>query len=634
MIDLVWMVPCLPLLGTIANIIFNKNSKLTAMVGSAAVGVAFLMSVGVLFDLLALAPSERSVDVTAYTWIASGNLSLDIAFLIDPLSIVMMLIITGVGFLIHVYSIGYMGADPCCSRYYTYLNLFVFAMLLLVMGNNFLLMFVGWEGVGVCSYLLIGFWCERDKAAKAGIKAFVVNRVGDFAFIIGMLLIFVTTGSLTFKEVFATPESVLGPVVTAITLLLFVGAMGKSAQVPLHVWLPDAMEGPTPVSALIHAATMVTAGVYMVVRCNALFVMSPVTMAVVAVVGAFTAIFAASIGLVQRDIKRVLAYSTISQLGYMFLACGVGAFAAGIFHLMTHAFFKALLFMGAGSVIHTLEHSFSGDKDAQDLRNMGGLKSAMPRTYITMMVAALAISGIFPMSGFFSKDAILWAAFDNSPALWMIGLAAAFMTALYMFRLMFLTFHGKSRLSEAESDSVHETPSVMSVPLILLAGLSVVGGFVGIPIIEGGDLFGEFLSPVIGGAEKSHPPVSLELGLMMLSMGVAVAGIGIAYGIYVARNTVPGHAAPKGLYKILLNKFYVDEVYDTVIVRPIQSISWVFWKVVDVGLIDGLITVSALIVRGIGSIARYMQTGVVQNYALAMVVGAVLIIGYFAGFLR
>jgi NADH-quinone oxidoreductase subunit L len=634
MIDLVWMVPCLPLLGTIVNIIFSKNSKLTAMVGSAAVGVAFLMSIGVLFDLLALAPAERSIDVTAYTWITSGNLSLDIAFLIDPLSIVMMLIITGVGFLIHVYSIGYMGADPCCGRYYTYLNLFVFAMLLLVMGNNFLLMFVGWEGVGLCSYLLIGFWCERDNAAKAGIKAFVVNRVGDFAFIIGMLLIFVTTGSLTFKEVFATPESVLGPVVTAITILLFVGAMGKSAQVPLHVWLPDAMEGPTPVSALIHAATMVTAGVYMVVRCNALFVMSPVSMAIVAVVGALTAIFAASIGLVQRDIKRVLAYSTISQLGFMFLACGVGAFAAGIFHLMTHAFFKALLFMGAGSVIHTLEHSFSGDKDAQDLRNMGGLKSAMPRTYITMMVAALAISGIFPLSGFFSKDAILWAAFDNSPALWVIGLAAAFMTAFYMFRLMFLTFHGKSRLSEAEADSVHETPSVMSVPLILLAGLSVVGGFVWIPIIEGGNRFGEFLSPVIGGAENSHPPVSLELGLMMLSMGVAVAGIGIAYGIYVARSTVPGHAAPQGLHKILLNKYYVDEIYDTVIVRPIKTISWVFWKVIDVGLIDGLITISALLVRGIGSIARYMQTGVVQNYALAMVIGAVLIIGYFAGFLR
>ncbi|MBT5875791.1 MAG: NADH-quinone oxidoreductase subunit L, partial [Candidatus Latescibacteria bacterium] len=461
-----------------------------------------------------------------------------------------------------------------------------------------------------------------------------VNRVGDFAFIIGMLLIFVTTGSLTFKEVFATPESVLGPVVTAITILLFVGAMGKSAQVPLHVWLPDAMEGPTPVSALIHAATMVTAGVYMVVRCNALFVMSPVSMAIVAVVGALTAIFAASIGLVQRDIKRVLAYSTISQLGFMFLACGVGAFAAGIFHLMTHAFFKALLFMGAGSVIHTLEHSFSGDKDAQDLRNMGGLKSAMPRTYITMMVAALAISGIFPLSGFFSKDAILWAAFDNSPALWVIGLAAAFMTAFYMFRLMFLTFHGKSRLSEAEADSVHETPSVMSVPLILLAGLSVVGGFVWIPIIEGGNRFGEFLSPVIGGAENSHPPVSLELGLMMLSMGVAVAGIGIAYGIYVARSTVPGHAAPQGLHKILLNKYYVDEIYDTVIVRPIKTISWVFWKVIDVGLIDGLITISALLVRGIGSIARYMQTGVVQNYALAMVIGAVLIIGYFAGFLR
>ena len=402
----VWLIPCLPLLGAFINVFCNRNPRVSGTIACAAVAVSFVLVLGVFLQLTGLPAGERSVDVVVYSWITAGTFSVDVAFLIDPLSTVMMLVVTGVGLLIHVYSIGYMGKDTCCVRYFSYLNLFMFAMLILVMGNNFLLMFVGWEGVGLCSYLLIGFWCERQSAANAGMKAFVVNRVGDFAFILGLLLIFLYAGSLTFADVFATDPAVLAPVVTAITLLLFIGAMGKSAQVPFHVWLPDAMEGPTPVSALIHAATMVTAGVYMVARCHTLFVQSTTAMTVVAVIGAVTAIFAAYIALTQYDIKRILAYSTISQLGYMFLACGVGYFSAGIFHLVTHAFFKALLFMGAGSVIHALEHAMEEGRDPQDLRNMGGLGSLMPVTYKSMLLATLAIAGIAPFAGFFSKDLI------------------------------------------------------------------------------------------------------------------------------------------------------------------------------------------------------------------------------------
>ena len=632
----VWLIPLLPLLGAFINVFCNRNPRVSGMIACAAVAVSFLLALGVFFRLIGMPAGERSIDVVVYSWITAGTFAVDVAFLIDPLSTVMMLVVTGVGLLIHVYSIGYMGKDTCCVRYFSYLNLFMFAMLILVMGNNFLLMFVGWEGVGLCSYLLIGFWCERQSAANAGMKAFVVNRVGDFAFILGLLMIFLFAGSLTYADVFATDPAVLAPVVTAITLLLFIGAMGKSAQVPLHVWLPDAMEGPTPVSALIHAATMVTAGVYMVARCHALFVQSATVMTVVAVIGAVTAVFAAYIALTQFDIKRVLAYSTVSQLGYMFLACGVGYFTAGIFHLVTHAFFKALLFMGAGSVIHVLEHALEDGKDPQDLRNMGGLSGLMPVTYKSMLLATLAIAGIAPFAGFFSKDLILLGAFVNAPVLWFVGLITAVMTSFYMFRLLFMTFGGKTRLNAQETEKVHESSRVMTIPLVLLAMLSTVGGFIGIPHVfaSGMDRFGEFLAPVFSGlTEVPVPSSSVEMALMVLTLRLAAAGIWGAYAVYIRGNTVFDRLVPRALYTLSLRKFYVDEIYDALIVVPLRKIAWGFWRIVDTAIIDGGLTLAALTVRGVGSVIRYTQTGVVQNYALIMLVGALVVFAYLTGYL-
>ena len=632
----VWLIPFLPLLGAFINVFCNRNPRVSGMIACAAVATSFLLVLAVFFQLIGLPAGERSVDVVVYSWITTGTFAVDVAFLIDPLSTVMMLVVTGVGLLIHVYSIGYMGKDTCCVRYFSYLNLFMFAMLILVMGNNFLLMFVGWEGVGLCSYLLIGFWCERQSAANAGMKAFVVNRVGDFAFILGLLLIFLYAGSLTYADVFAADPNVLAPVITAITLLLFIGAMGKSAQVPLHVWLPDAMEGPTPVSALIHAATMVTAGVYMVARCHALFAQSATAMTAVAVVGAFTAIFAAYIAMTQYDIKRVLAYSTVSQLGYMFLACGVGYFTAGIFHLVTHAFFKALLFMGAGSVIHALEHALEKGKDPQDLRNMGGLSSLMPVTYKSMLLATLAIAGIAPFAGFFSKDLILLGAFVNAPVLWVVALATAVMTAFYMFRLLFMTFGGKTRMNPPETEKVHESSRVITIPLVLLAILSTVGGFIGIPHVfaKGMDRFGGFLAPVFSGLpEAPVPSSSVELALMVLTLLLAAAGIWGAYTVYIRGNTVFDRLVPRALYTLSLRKFYVDEVYDALIVGPIRKIAWGFSRIVDALIIDGGLTLAALTVRSVGNVIRYSQTGVVQHYALIMVIGALVVIVYVTGYL-
>ena len=632
----VWLIPLLPLLGAFINIFCNRNPRVSGMIACAMVAVSFLLVLGVFFQLIGMPEGDRSVDVVVYSWITAGTFSVDVAFLIDPLSTVMMLVVTGVGLLIHVYSIGYMGKDTCCVRYFSYLNLFMFAMLILVMGNNFLLLFVGWEGVGLCSYLLIGFWCERQSAANAGMKAFVVNRIGDFAFIIGLLLVFLYAGSLTYADVFATDPAVLAPVITAITLLLFIGAMGKSAQVPLHVWLPDAMEGPTPVSALIHAATMVTAGVYMVARCHALFAQSVTAMTVVAVIGAVTALFAAYIALTQCDIKRVLAYSTISQLGYMFLACGVGYFTAGIFHLVTHAFFKALLFTGAGSVIHALEHALEKGRDPQDLRNMGGLSSLMPVTYKSMLLATLAIAGIAPFAGFFSKDLILLGAFVNAPVLWVVGLVTAVMTAFYMFRLLFMTFGGKTRLNARETERVHESSRVMTIPLVILAILSTAGGFIGIPHVfaAGMDRFGGFLAPVFSGLpEAPVPSSSVELALMVLTLLLAAAGIWGAYAVYIRGNTVFDRLVPRALYTLSLRKFYVDETYDTLIVGPLRKIAWGFWRIVDNVVIDGGLTLAALTVRGLGNVIRYTQTGVVQNYALIMVIGALAVFAYITGYL-
>ncbi len=473
--ELIWLIPLVPLAGFILNGLFGKNFSKPVIntIACGSVAVSFLLSLNAFFGLLRLDPEARSFEYILFSWIPSGNFSADIGFLLDPLSAVMILVVTGVGLLIHIYSIGYMAHDEGYPRFFTYMNLFMASMLTLVLANNFVLMYVGWEGVGLCSYLLIGFWYEKKSATDAGKKAFIVNRIGDFGFALGIMLLFWTLGSVHFSTVFnLAPQQLAygGGVVTAATLLLFLGATGKSAQVPLYVWLPDAMEGPTPVSALIHAATMVTAGVYMVARCNVLYVMAPTTLLVVAIVGIFTAFYAATIGLFQNDIKRVLAYSTISQLGYMFAACGVAAFGAGIFHLMTHAFFKALLFLGAGSVIHAM----SGE---QDMRRMGGLKGKLPATYTTMIIATLAIAGIPLFSGFFSKDEILWQAFSSpfgSPILWVVGLITAGLTAFYMFRLIYMTFFGERRYDDHTAAHLHESPRVMTVPLMIL-GVPVAG---------------------------------------------------------------------------------------------------------------------------------------------------------------
>ena len=517
MMDYVWLIPLFPLIGFLINGLLGKrlSKNVVGTIGSLAVGLSFLLTVAIFLEFLHLPEGSRVVEKTMFTWISAGSFQAQAAFLIDPLSLVMLLVVSGVSTLIHIYSVGYMHDDPGFYRYFSYLNLFVFNMLLLVSANNFLLMFVGWEGVGLCSYLLIGFWYERRSASDAGKKAFVVNRIGDFGFLLGIFIIFWTFGTLNFREVFAAaaPHFAVGSVViTAATLCLFLGATGKSAQIPLYVWLPDAMEGPTPVSALIHAATMVTAGVYMLARCSALFVLAPISMTVVATVGLLTAFFAATMGMAQNDIKRVLAYSTVSQLGYMVLACGVGAFVSGIFHLMTHAFFKALLFLGSGSVIH-------GMHGQQDMRHMGGLRKHMPITYWTFVVATLAISGIFPFAGFFSKDEILFNTLvDGHVLYWGVATVAALITAFYMFRAVFMTFHGEERFDHHKVHP-HEAPWTMAVPLIILAVLSAVGGFVGFPIIEGAHKFKEFLAPSIAVLHpEAHHPMSFEIFMMAFSM--------------------------------------------------------------------------------------------------------------------
>jgi len=612
--------------------------KLVAFIGPAVVGVAFVVSLLSVIALAARSPHDRLFVQVLFPWIQAGGFSAPAALQLDPLSSVMILVVTGVGFLIHVYSVGYMSHEKAFARYFVYLNLFTFAMLVLVLGSNYLVMFVGWEGVGLCSYLLIGYWYEKKSASDAGKKAFIVNRVGDFGFILGLFLLFWTFGTVNYTEVFAkipmlSASGVLTTeTATAITLLFFIGAIGKSAQIPLYVWLPDAMEGPTPVSALIHAATMVTAGVYMVARSNALYLLSPVSMGVVAVIGAATAIFSATIGITQNDIKRVLAYSTVSQLGYMFLACGVGAFTAGIFHLMTHAFFKALLFLGSGSVIHAL----SGE---QDMRKMGSLKKHLPITFTTMFIATLAIAGIPGLSGFFSKDEILWKAFSSphgNIVLWAIGALAAGITAFYMFRLVFLTFFGASRMEPQVEKHVHESPGSMTVPLMLLAVFSVIGGWVGIPEVLGGhNYFEEWLAPVFAhgaaaGHGAAHHPVALELGLMAGSVAVALFGIGLAYYLYRVRTEKPEKIAgtvPR-LYDVVYNKYYVDEIYDVVIVRRIVDGSVWLWRAFDAAFIDGIVNGVASLVRGTGDRLRRVQTGVVGNYAFSLLLGAVLIVGY------
>jgi NADH-quinone oxidoreductase subunit L len=651
-----WIIPLLPLAGAAINGLFGKrfSRRTVAAVALGFCGAAFLMALWISAQIssLFLPYSE-----TLGTWIRSGSFSVDFAFYLDQLSLVMLLVVTGVGFLIHIYSVGYMWEEGGYYRFFSYLNLFMFFMLTLVLASNYLLMFIGWEGVGLASYLLIGFFFLRDSAAAAGKKAFIVNRIGDFGFLIALFLIIQHFNSLDFQRVFAAiqpypPEATGAGSLTAIALLLMVGACGKSAQIPLYVWLPDAMEGPTPVSALIHAATMVTAGVYMVARSHVIFERAPSALTVVAIIGTLTAFFAATIGIAQTDIKKVLAYSTISQLGYMFLACGVAAFSAGIFHLMTHAFFKGLLFLAAGSVIH----SVGGE---QDMGKMGGLRKKIPVTFWTMTIATFAIAGIPPLAGFFSKDEILWRAYEANWIYWLVGLTTAFITSFYMFRLWFMTFFGEYRGHEGDSHGhevqdlrigvstphrhghggIHESPKVMLVPLVILAVLSFVGGWVG---IHHG--FDNFLAPVFesssvaattfeGGAatQARQESAVLETTLMVASVAAGVLGFLLAFLLYNRKPELPARiaASAHGLYSAVVNKYWIDELYAWIFVKPLIAISGVvFWRGIDQGVIDATLDGSANTAREVSDNLRRMQSGNLRSYAGWVAIGATAVIAY------
>ena len=678
-LESIWLIPLFPAAGALIMLLFGKKlpNKIVSIICPGSVLISFIFALGAVMQLSGLA--ERRYEKILYTWLpsagfhmANGDMSrigADWGFLLDPLSSVMVLVVTGVGFLIHVYSVGYMGHEGGYYRFFGYLNLFMFSMLTLVLGNNYLLLFVGWEGVGLCSYLLIGFYFHKKSAGDAGKKAFVVNRIGDGGFVLGMFLILATFGTLRFTSV--TEQAASGhfsigdPVFTLIALGLFVGAMGKSAQFPLYVWLPDAMEGPTPVSALIHAATMVTAGVYMIARSNVLYTLSPDAMAVVASVGAFTALFAATIGIAQNDIKKVLAYSTVSQLGYMVLACGVGAFGAGIFHLMTHAFFKALLFLGAGSVIHAL----SGE---QDLYKMGALKNKIPVTYGTFMVASLAIIGLPPFAGFFSKDEILWLTWNSSVGiswlLWMIGFITAGLTACYIWRLVFLAFFGKSRVDHHVEHHIHESPKSMTIPLIVLAVLSAIGGWIGWPAALGGsNRLEHWLEPVFepshhilaagGHAAELAASHAQEYMFMGLSVAVACFGVFLAYYFFLKNPAASESLATNfsGIHRVLQNKYYVDEFYNKYLVEGfckgggnalwrfdssvidggVNGSAWltrlfsrasILW---DTWVIDGFVRASAFAVRVLSYPVRLLQTGLVQGSALFILFGILIFMSYF-----
>ena len=636
-----WLIPALPAAGVLFNAFFGRRAGKAAVsvVAPGVVGAAFVVACYAISRLVDL-PAGGALTQRLYPWITAGTLQVDVAFRVDALTAVMIAVVSGVGFLIHVYSVGYMAEDAGYARYFTYLNLFTLAMLTLVMADNLPLLFVGWEGVGLCSYLLIGFWFDKEANASAGKKAFVVNRIGDAGFLLGIFVLFWSLGggphSLSFTEIAAHAKAIPLNTITAIAVLLFVGATGKSAQLPLYVWLPDAMAGPTPVSALIHAATMVTAGVYMIARLHVLYILSPPALAMVATVGALTALFAATIGLMQTDIKKVLAYSTISQLGYMFLGVGVGAFSAGIFHLMTHAFFKGLLFLGSGSVIHGM----SGE---QDMRKMGGLRRYQPITFWTFLAATLAIAGIPGFSGFFSKDEILAQALGSAYGgawLWALGIAAAGLTSFYMFRLLFLTFFGECRADEHTRHHLHESPPSMTMPLIVLAILSVFGGYVGVPKhFLWGNRFEAFLEPVLGAVPlggvpeaAGHLGASAEVLTMGASVLVALVGLGVAYVLYVARPGLADMLAamvPR-VYDLVLNKYYVDEVYEAVFVRPTVSVSTWMWRYFDVGVVDGLVNGTAEAIGANSGLWRRLQTGNVQHYAVSMFLGAMVILGYFA----
>ena len=617
----VWLIPAFPLAGALLNILFGRfTGRHAHWIAVPALVGAFIASCTVFSRII----SGAAVDPRLFPWIVAGDFDIWVIAHLDPLTGVMLLVVTGVGMLIHLYSVGYMHDDPGYARYFAYLNLFVFSMTMLVLAGNFLLLYVFWEAVGLCSYLLIGFWYTRPAAASAGKKAFIVNRVGDFGFGLGILWLWTALGTLDYAGVFAGAGDLSPAVATAIALLLFVGACGKSAQLPLHTWLPDAMEGPTPVSALIHAATMVTAGVYMVARSHALFERSGVALEVVAWVGVATALFAATVALVQTDIKRVLAYSTISQLGYMFAAVGLGAYAAGIFHLVTHAFFKALLFLGAGSVIHAM----GGE---QDLRKMGGLAPRMVVTTLTMTIGAAGLAGVPGLAGFFSKDEILHAAFaGHHRVMWALLLVGAFLTAFYTFRMLFLAFFNGPRMSREVAHHVHESPRVMTWPLIILAVLTVVAGWaVGVPS-EGGTRFARFLAPVFGGAHESGSGGIAAYMLLILSVVVVAAGVVLAWVMYMATPIRPAAIGqPRTpVHALLLNAYYVDWVYDHAIVRPLHALSVFLARVVDLGIIDGIVNLMGRAVVGWAASFRRLQTGYVVNYALTMLAGAVVVVGF------
>ncbi len=625
--QLIWLIVAIPLGGAIFNALIGRKltRPVVAIVAVGAILAAFGLSVAAFAALLAVPPESRVIHQAMYSWIKVGTFEVNVGFLLDPLSAIMILVVTGVGLLIHFYSVGYMADDEGYARFFTYMNLFVFSMLLLVLADNYLLLYAGWELVGLCSYLLIGFWFTRDAARSAAVKAFVTNRVGDFGFALGVILIWTVLGSLNYTEVFAKAPHVLAvgaPVMTAITLLLFLGATGKSAQIPLFVWLPDAMEGPTPVSALIHAATMVTAGVYMVARSHVLFDLAPVSLQIVGIVGGLTAFFAATVAVVQTDLKRLLAYSTISQLGYMFLALGVGAFGAGIFHLMTHAFFKALLFLGAGSVMHAMSN-------VVDMRRLGGLSKKMKVTYFTFLAGALALAGIPLLSGFFSKDEILANAFQSGNyGLWTLGLLTAGLTAFYIFRGFFLTFHGDLRDHTLHP---HESPPSMTLPLVALAILAIFGGYVGLPTVLGANWFGQFVAPVFGESGKEIAP-SLEWALIGLSTAAALIGISMAYWFYVRSPALPVTIGSyyQGIYNLLVNKYYVDDLYDTLFARTGRSIAGIFWRVGDKQIIDGTAEGLARAFGGFGGRLRRLESGNLRRYSLAMLVGVVILIAAIA----
>jgi NADH-quinone oxidoreductase subunit L len=625
MINLVWLVPLIPLLGFVINGLGRNtlSKNLIGFIGSSVIFISFAISVGIFFELGA--DANKSHEIFLFDWISAGKLSIPLSFLVDPLSSIMLLIITGVGFLIHIYSIGYMHSDEAFGKFFSYLNLFIFFMLLLVLGSNYIVMFIGWEGVGLCSYLLIGFWYTNSSYASAAKKAFIMNRIGDLGFLLGVFFIFTTFGSVEFSKIFPQAANMLpgNGTIALIALLLFIGACGKSAQLPLFTWLPDAMAGPTPVSALIHAATMVTAGIYMIARSNVLFDLAPMIQHIIAIVGLATAIVAAIIALTQTDIKKVLAYSTVSQLGYMFLGLGVGAYNGAFFHVITHAFFKALLFLCAGSVIHALHHE-------QDMRHMGGLRKKLPVTFLTMLIGTIAIAGLPPFSGFFSKDEILAHVYMHDKVMWAIAVFGAFLTAFYMFRMLFLTFFGKYRGTHHAEEKIHESPKSMTIPLIVLAVLSAIGGIIGIPETLGGNHWlSHWLAPVIKHTAEA-PDHATEYALMAVSVIGVLVSIAFAYVKYIKQNHVPipDEGKRSALANLSYNKFYFDEIYDLLIRKPLDALSTFFYKIIDNKIVDGIVNGLGWSTSEASKGLRLVQSGNVGFYIFMMVVGIISLLLY------